>query len=253
MPYRSRDRPRAVELVERRLLEADRERAHRLRRLLGGERRERARVDAAGEQHADRHVRDQVRAHRVAQARAALLDELRLVLVVARRQRARAREAGERRAAVVPGQRVAREQLADVPEDRERRGHDVEGEERLERVEVDVAVRQRVELGRERELAVDVAVGERLDPEAVAREHEPPLARVPDRDGEHAAQPLPQPRAPLLVAVHEHLGVAAAAEPVPGPLELVHQLAVVVDLAVLDDDDACRPRSRSAGRRRSGR
>ena len=37
--------------------------------------------------------------------------------------------------------------------------------------------------------------------------------------------------------MHEHLGVGAAAEPVTGPLELVHQLAVVVDLAVLHDDD----------------
>src|SRR4051794_41206892 len=34
-----------------------------------------------------------------------------------------------------------------------------------------------------------------------------------------------------------HLGVAAGPEPVPRPLELAHQLAVVVDLAVLDDDD----------------
>ena len=46
------------------------------------ERGERARVDAAREQHADRHVGDEVRAHRVAQPRAALLDELGLVGVV---------------------------------------------------------------------------------------------------------------------------------------------------------------------------
>ena len=43
--------------------------------------------------------------------------------------------------------------------------------------------------------------------------------------------------APFLVPVHEHLGVATRAERVAGALELVHELAVVVDLAVLDDDD----------------
>ena len=41
----------------------------------------------------------------------------------------------------------------------------------------------------------------------------------------------------LLVEVDEHLGVAARREAVPGALELVPQLAVVVDLAVLDDGD----------------
>ena len=57
---------------------------------------ERARVDAAREEHADRHVGDQVGAHRVAEARAALLDELGLVLVVACGQRPRPREPVER-------------------------------------------------------------------------------------------------------------------------------------------------------------
>ena len=87
------------------------------------------------------------------------------------------------------------------------------------------------------ELAAERAVVERLDPEAVAREHELPRARVPDRDREHPAQPLPEARAPLLVAVREHFGVAAGAKDVPGTPEVVPQLAVVVDLAVLDDDD----------------
>ncbi len=236
-PVALRDGAGAGELVERRLLEADRERAHRLRRLLGGERGERARVDAAGEQHADGNVGDQMRAHGVAQAGAALLDELGLVLAVPGRERARAREARDRHLAVVPGQRVAGRELLDVDEDRERRRHAVEREERVQRVEADVAVLQRVELRGEAELAAVQPVGERLDPEAVAREHEPAPRRVPDGDREHAAQALPEPVAPLLVAVDEHLGVGARAERVARRLELAHQLAVVVDLAVLDDDD----------------
>src|SRR5205823_297523 len=47
----------------------------------------------------------------------------------------------------------------------------------------------------------------------------------------------PQPGAPLLVAVHEHLGIATRVETMAGPLELVHQLAVVVDLSVLHHED----------------
>ena len=120
----------------------------------------------------------------------------------------------------------------------------VEGEEGLERVEVELAREagqppQRLELGGEGELARDVAVVQRLDPEAVAREHEPPPLAVPDRDGEHPAQALGEARAVLLVEVDEHLGVRVRrAEHVARALELGAQLGVVVDLAVLDDDDA---------------
>ncbi len=42
----------------------------------------------------------------------------------------------------------------------------------------------------------------------------------------------------LLVEVDEHLGVAMSREGVPGPLEVMPELAVVVELAVLDDLDA---------------
>ena len=42
----------------------------------------------------------------------------------------------------------------------------------------------------------------------------------------------------LLVEVDEHLGVALRRELVPGALEPLAQLAVVVDLAVVDDLDA---------------
>ena len=235
MPYRAATARAPASSSNDGLLEADRERAHRLRALLRRERRERAGVDAAREQHADRDVGDEVRAHRVAQPRTALLDELGLVGVVPRRQRPGPGVPLELDAPVLPGEHVTRRELADLAEDRERRRDRVEGEERLERVEVELARRQRVELGGERELAADVAVVERLDPEPVAREHEPSPRRVPDRDREHPAQPLREPEAPLLVGVDERLGVGARPEAVPRALELACQLAVVVDLAVLDD------------------
>src|SRR5205085_7530150 len=89
-----------------------------------------------------------------------------------------------------PRKDMSRRELAAIAEDRQRRGNRVEGEERLERVEVDLAARERAQLGRERELAAHVPVQERLDPEAVAREQEPTRAApVPERDREHPAQP----------------------------------------------------------------
>src|SRR5215469_14198405 len=80
-PVTVRDEPRVGALVEAALREADRERVHGLRGLLGRERRERGRVDAAGEEDADRYVREQMRPHGVAQPSPQLLDQLGLVAV----------------------------------------------------------------------------------------------------------------------------------------------------------------------------
>ena len=66
---------RLAELVERALLEPDRERAHPVAALLSRHRRERGGVDAAGEQDADGHVGDQVRPDRVPEPLAKLLGE----------------------------------------------------------------------------------------------------------------------------------------------------------------------------------
>ena len=183
------DAPCVPTLVEAALGEADRERMHGLRRLLRGQRRERRGVDAAGEEHADGHVCEQVRAHRVAQARTQLLEQLGLVVGpdLVHRNGTRPRVARELHVPV-HFEHVAGRKLPHVAEDRVRRRNRVEGEERLEGVEVDLPARQRTELGRERELSGVMSVVERLDPVTVAREHEPAHAGVPDGDGEHAAQ-----------------------------------------------------------------
>ena len=67
-PVTLRDEARTGELVERALLESDRERAQRLGALLGSQSGEERRVDAAREQNADGHVADEVCAHGVPQA-----------------------------------------------------------------------------------------------------------------------------------------------------------------------------------------
>ena len=116
-------------------------------------------------------------------------------------------------------------EFPDFPEDRQRSRHRVEGEERFEGVEVEVAFGKRVELGGERQLAAHVAVVQRLDPEAVAGEHEAPVASVPDCDREHAAEPLGKSEPPLLVGVDDRLGVAVRPETMAGSLELALQFS----------------------------
>jgi hypothetical protein len=69
---------------------------------------------------------------------------------------------------------VTRRQLPDLAEDRERARDDVEGEIRLQRVEVDLAARKRAHLGGELELVARGAVREGLYPEAVARQEQAP-------------------------------------------------------------------------------
>ena len=236
---------RQLQLVEGALLEPDRERAHAVRALARRERGERRGVDAARQHHADRDVRDEVRAHGVAQALAQLERQLLLALgaLVAGRDRARARVAAQPRLAPLDDQQVAGRQLARLAEDRQRRGDRVEGEVGLERVDVDVArhlglAQQRLQLGGERQHPVLDPVVERLDPEAVAREHQPLLELVPQRDREHPAQVLDEGGPALLVEMHEHLGVAVRPELVAGVLQPLAQVAVVVDLAVLHDLDA---------------
>ena len=234
-----------LQLVERALLEPDREGAHAVGALARGERGERRRVDPAGQHHADRHVRDQMRADGVAQALAQLGRQLRLALgaLPARRHRPRAGVAAQPRLAVLHDQDVTGRELSRFLEDRQRRRDRVEREERLERVQVDFTrhlglAQQRLQLGRERQRAAGDAVVERLDPEAVAREEQALLEPVPQRDREHAPQVLDERRPPLLVQMDQHLRVALRGEPVSRALEPLAQLAVVVDLAVLHDLDA---------------
>ena len=248
------------ELVEARLLEADREGLHSLPLLAGRQRRQAGGVDTPGEQHADRHVGDQVGAHRVAQRLAQLIGQsgLRPLPDPLGRHRPRPRVALLAQRTVPPAERAPRWQLARLGEDRQRRRDRVEGEEGSSATGIDGAretgqLEHRLELRGKRDGAVGDAVVERLDPEAVTGQQQAPLARVPDRQGEHPAQPLEEGVAVLLVEVDEHLGVGGGGEAVSPPLQLSAQLAVVVDLAVLDDDRCCRPRWRSAGDRRRGR
>ena len=79
---------------------------------------------------------------------------------------------------------------------------------------------------------------QRLDAEAVAREHEPAAVALGDGEGEHALEALHAALAPVAVALQHDLGVAVGEEAQARGLELGAQLAVVVDAAVEDDRQA---------------
>src|SRR5215210_3318189 len=102
---------------------------------------------------------------------------------------------------------MPRGQLAHLAENRQRCRDRVEGEERFECVQVDLAPRKRAQLGGEGKLTSLCAVVERLDAEAVTREHEPAAARIPDRDREHAAEALGESISVFFVEVQDHLRV----------------------------------------------
>ena len=76
---------------------------------------------------------------------------------------------------------------------------------------------------------------QRLDAEAVAREHEPAAVALGDGEGEHALEAIDAALPPAAVGLEHDLGVAVGEEAQPGGLELAPQLAVVVDAAVEDD------------------
>src|SRR5438876_3485787 len=92
-----------------------------------------------------------------------------------------------------------------------------------------------LQLGGERKRPFSSVVVERLDSETVARKNEPLSRPIPDRDREHAAKPLGELQPAFLVEVDEDLCITLRAKAVTGGLELLPQLAIVVDLAVLND------------------
>ena len=213
--------------------------------------RDGAGVEAAGQARADGHLRLEPQPHR--------LDEPALVLggrgvvvgpLLVRELEQLLLEAGEH--AAVDAGAVGREHLA--------RGQALDAVEEglgavLVRPEAQVAVdRALVDLllveaagedgldlaGEEQHLAVTVGGGhpgdvERLDAEVVAGQGEPLLLAVPDRQAEHAVEPVERVGPPLRERLQHDLGVGVGLEGAPERLELGPQVEVVVDLAVVGD------------------
>jgi hypothetical protein len=132
-------------------------------------------------------------------------------------------------------------QLAHAVHGGQRSRHVPEREVAVERDVVDltrdlVIVQQRTQLRCERQHAVADAVDQRLLADSIAGDEKLLPAVVPQREREHAVQVADAVGAVLLVQMHDHFRVAVRGEAVPSSLQRVTQLAVVVDLAVQDDD-----------------
>ena len=99
-------------------------------------------------------------------------------------------------------------------------------------------VQEALDLGAKQQRAVGgLVVIERLDAKDVAGTKELVLVLVVNHKRVHAAQAVDQVLAPLLVAVHQDLGVGVAVEGVAGCLQLGAKLLEVIDLAVENDRD----------------
>jgi hypothetical protein len=96
----------------------------------------------------------------------------------------------------------------------------------------------RLDLRAEQEGPVAAGPVERLDAEAVPGQQQLAPLGVPERDREHPVQALERPLPPLREGAQHDLGVGARAEAVAGRLQLGAQLAEVVDLAVVGEDQA---------------
>ena len=201
-------------------------------------------VEAAGEEGAERDVGDQPQPHRLVEQRGDLLFPgggralVRRPAVVGQRQVPVARDrdvpAGE-------AERAARREALDPAVDGPRPRQVAEREVLHQPHRVGLGrgqhPQQRLQLAGEVETRALAGPEERLLPEAVAGEEQPAFARVPEREGEHPAQPGDE-RGPARSAAREqHFGVRVGAERVR-PGQLVPERGEVVDLAVEDDGAA---------------
>jgi len=135
---------------------------------------------------------------------------------------------------------VGRRQLADAAIDSGRRWNVEKCQVRVDGVRLPVAghvgiFEERLQFGAEHDATIrERGVVERFDAEPIAREQQPAVRGVPDREREHAAKPVDAALAPLLVAVNDDLGVRACLEPVTARDEVRANLREVVNLAVED-------------------
>src|SRR5438552_143207 len=75
-----------------------------------------------------------------------------------------------------------------------------------------------------------------FDAHSVTREHQPLPGLTPNRNCKHAAQTGKASNIPLEESAQHKLGIATRAETIPGLLQLLSKLAVVVDLLVEHDN-----------------
>ena len=244
-----RDEPGVRQLVVRgrSAAEAYREGRDPARRHLAHAGDHGARVDAAREEDAERHVAFEASPHRLAQSLSHRRGVFRGPGPRSRRRNVQGElpVAAERQAPVDEHRRVGRRELVDRVENRARGGCVAEREVVMERRPVEPPgdrrmTKKRLGLRGEEEQVPTMPVVERLLSQPVTSEEQPPLGAVPDGEGEHAGEALDARFAVRGVGVEDDLGVAPRPEPTTAGLQHGPQLAEVVDLAVEDDPVASR-------------
>ena len=133
-------------------------------------------------------------------------------------------------------------QLEDALEERFLESRELEAQVLRQRLPVQLAMvrgmlENALDLGGEDELAVDNGVVEGLDAEEVARAEQLVLGAIPNGEGEHAAQLVEHVLAPCKVRHKQNLGVGVLLERPTFGFELRAQIAIVVNLAVENDDE----------------
>ena len=238
-------------LVVGALVPADGEGLDRAVVVAGHERHDRGRVEAPREQRAQGHVGHEPAAHRgveqLAHRVGGLVEARGEPGVGARGQAPPAhglqlgRRAARAEALGLHHQHVARGQLLRAHPGRARVRHRAEGKVVRQGLPVGRAVQARLvaqslQLAGEGDALPVGRPGQGLLPHPVPGQHQTARAGVPQREGEHALQPLQEAvalaRPPLAIGRQDHLVVAAPGEAVPPGGQLVTQRGVVVDLAV---------------------
>ena len=99
-----------------------------------------------------------------------------------------------------------------------------------------VVLQQGLDLRAEQHDRTDLGVVQRLDPVTVAGKKQLAAFAVPDREREHPVEALDTGRTPRGVCGEHDLGVGVGDEAAALPSQLLAELAVVVELAVVGDD-----------------
>ena len=210
---------------------------------LAGEVGDGRRIDAAGEEPAQRHVRHQLTADRLAEIMSAgfrglvVGERLDLLRVMRRREGTARHLAVGRPFQPGPGRHLAdapgRREVARRIEERKVSGHRGEIQRPVDAREIPECL----ELGSEGAALRRRGPVKRLHAGGVAGEEELALLREPGGEREDAVELRQAGAAFARQQVGEHLGVAAPAEDDAVPLEAGAQFAEIVDLAVEADDD----------------
>ena len=130
----------------------------------------------------------------------------------------------------------------DAAEHGGRADHSREGQDLVEAGEIDAPLdapmrQQGLDLGAEQQLAAHLGIEQGGDADMVATEQQPMPTTVVEGEGELTVQPADEVGAVFFVKMNQDFDVAAGAEAVAAPLQLLPQFTMIEDLAIADRGD----------------